>query len=126
MAQTVMISVLLLLFSTGAAAQGWHTTAFADKNDNSSHDLAELQGCLQWDQEHAQYILINKNNEYQRLSKTSALHKLVGHEVKITGKSAIRTIDLTPAGGASNVVQQPYIQVKTVQDVAPNCHEYGR
>ncbi len=39
------------------------------------------------------------NNEYERLSNNNALKKLVGHEVKLTGKPQIRSIDNTPAGG---------------------------
>jgi hypothetical protein len=120
---TVVVSVLLLIFSTGAAAQRSTVKAFADKNDGS-HDVAEIQGCLQRQQGY--FILVDMNNEYERLSNNNALKKLVGHEVKLTGKPQIRSIDNTPAGGASNVIQMRYFQIKTVQDVAPNCHAYGR
>jgi hypothetical protein len=121
---TVVVSVLLLIFSTGAAAQRSTVKAFADKEDGSSHDVVEIQGCLQRQQGY--FILVDMNNEYERLSNNNALKKLVGHEVKLTGKPQIRSIDNTPAGGASNVIQMRYFQIKTVQDVAPNCHAYGR
>jgi hypothetical protein len=124
MTQTVMLSLLLLVFSPGMLAQPSGETAFANKNDSGSHEIAEIQGCLQHDQGY--YILVDTNNEYQRLSDNKSLKKLVGHEVKLTGTPEVRTIDNTPAGGASSAVEQRYFRIKTVQDVTPNCHAYGK
>jgi hypothetical protein len=124
MTQTVMLFLLLLLFNTGVLAQPSGAAAFAAKDDSGSHDLAELQGCLERDK--GVYILVDKSNEFLRLSENKNLQKLVGHEVKLTGKPAVRTIDNTLVGGASSATEQRYLQVKTVQDVTPNCQAYGR
>ena len=124
MTQTVVLSLLLLFFSTGVLAQASRANAFAAPANSDSHDIAEIQGCLERDQ--GFYILVDRNNEYERLSDNKTLKKLVGHEVKLTGKPAVRTIDNTPAGGASVAVEQHYFIVKTVQDVTPNCQAYGR
>lgn len=124
MTQTFMLSLLLLLFNAGVLAQSSGESAFANKNDSGSHAVAEIQGCLQRNQ--GFYILVDTNNEYQRLSDNKSLKKLVGHEVKLTGTPEVRTIDNTPPGGASSAVEQRYFRIKTVQDVTPNCHAYGK
>ncbi len=124
MTQTVMLSLLLLAFNTGMLAQPSGGSAFADKSDSNSHEVAEIQGCLQHNQ--GSYVLVDTNNEYQRLSDNKSLKKLVGHEVKLTGTPEVRTIDTTPPGGASSAIEQRYFRVKSVQDVTPNCHAYGK
>ncbi len=85
---------------------------------------ATIRGCLQRSEGH--YILIDKDNTYRRLSSSGKLKNLVGHEIEVTGQLRTRTIDTTPAGAASSTIEQSYFEVKTVQDVAPNCAEYGR
>lgn len=124
MTRAVTLSLLLLAFSTGVPAQPSRANAFAPPGNSDSHDLAEIQGCLERDQ--GFYILVDRNNEYERLSDNKNLKKLLGHEVKLTGKPAVRTIDNTPPGGASSAIEQHYFIVKTVQDVTPNCQAYGR
>jgi hypothetical protein len=124
MTQTVMLFLLLTLVSTGAAAQPSQAAMFADKDKSNSHDSAEIQGCLQ--RQDGYFILVDKNNEYERLSNNNALKKFVGHEVRLSGKPEIHTIDNTPPGGASSAKQVPYFQVKSVEDINPNCQTYGQ
>jgi len=83
---------------------------------------AEIQGCLRRYQ--GQYILVDKDNTFQWLSSYRTLKNLVGHEVRLTGKPEIRTIDNTPPGGASSAIEQHYFQVKSADDVSPNCAGY--
>ncbi len=116
--------LLLLLFSTALSARASAASASADKSNSNTHDTAEIQGCLQ--RQDGYFILVNTNNEYQRLSNNKALKALVGHEVRLTGKPEIRTIDTTLPGGASSAIEQRYFSIKTVQDVAPNCQAYGK
>ncbi len=122
MVQTVMFSLLLLSLNPGLLAQPSGASAFAGKSDSASHEVAEIQGCLQRNQGY--YILVDANNEYQRLSDNKAFKRLIGHEVRLTGTPEIRTIDNTPAGGASSAIEQHFFRVKTVQDVTPNCDAY--
>lgn len=121
MTQTVVLSLLLLSLNPALTAQSSGASAFAGKSDSAT---AEIQGCLQRNQGY--YILVDTNNEYQRLSDNKAFKQLIGHEVKLTGTPEIRTIDNTPPGGASSAIEQHVFRVKTVQDVAPNCHAYGK
>jgi len=124
MTQTVVLSLLLLFVSPAILAQPAVGSAFAGKSDSGSHEVAEIQGCLQRDK--GFYILVDTNNEYQRLSDNKSFKKLLGHEVRLTGTPEVRTIDTTPPGGASSAIEQHYFKVKTVQDVTSNCHAYGK
>jgi hypothetical protein len=49
---------------------------------------------------------------------------MVEHEVRLTGKPAIRTVDTTPPGGASSAKEVRYFQVKGAVDVSPKCEGY--
>ena len=98
MTQIVTLTLSLLLANTGVLAQPTGAAAFAAGNGGDNHDIAELQGCLERDKGY--YILIDKNNEFQRLSENKNLKKLVGHEVKVTGTPSIRTLDNTLQGGS--------------------------
>jgi hypothetical protein len=83
---------------------------------------AEIQGCLRRFQ--GQYILVDKENTFQWLSNYKTLKNMVEHEVRLTGKPAIRTIDTTPPGGASSAKEVRYFQVKGAVDVSPKCEGY--
>jgi hypothetical protein len=110
------VAVLLLVYS---AAQAQTQNLFPGE-DKGAQDSAQIQGCLQ--RAEGNYILVDKEtNTYQQLSNNKKLKALIGHEVRLTGTPSVRTIDTTPAGGASSATLQHYIQVKTVEDVAPNC-----
>lgn len=118
----------LLLFGLALAAAMALPAAGSAQNDtaqtSSAKDSvsAEIQGCLRRSQ--GQYILVDKDNTFQRLSNYRTLKNLVGHEVRLTGKPEIRTIDTTPPGGASSAIEQHYFQVKSADDVSPNCAGY--
>jgi hypothetical protein len=119
----LLIGFLVLLSATALqAAPALEGTA--DKKSSSDYDTVDLQGCLQRSQ--GRYILVDKENTYERLSDTSKLSKLVGHEIKVVGKRTIRTVDTTQPGIASSATELRYIDVKSVTDVAPNCQDYGR
>ena len=62
-----------------------------------------------------QYTLIDSTNTIHHLvGGAKLLTHHIGHEVEITGKPGTRTLDTTPAGGASGAVVQPIIEVKSV------------
>jgi len=112
----VLASTFLL--PAGASAQN-DTGQTSSAKDPVS---AEVQGCLR--RSEGQYILVDKDNTFQWLSNYKTLKSMVGHEVRLTGKPAIRTIDTTPAGGASSAKEQRYFQIKSAADVSPNCDGY--
>lgn len=107
----LLISVTALCASSRPAA--------SDKKSGSDYDSVELQGCLQTNQ--GNFILVDKDNTYERLSNTGKLRKLIGHEIKVTGKRVTKTVDATLPGAASSAVEIHQIEVKTVTDVSPNC-----
>lgn len=109
----------IILLSTTALYATSAPGGAGDKKGGSDYDVVELQGCLQTNQ--GNYILVDKENTYERLSSTSKLRKLIGHEVKITGKRVTKTIDNTLPGAASSAVEVHQIDVKTVTDVSPTC-----
>jgi hypothetical protein len=118
----VSAGALVLLATLGLLAAP--ANSLDNKDSKSDYDTVDLQGCLQ--RSEGKYILVDKENTYERLSDTSKLSKLVGHEIKVSGKRTMKTLDTTQAGTASSAVEVRFIDVKTVTDVAPNCHEYGR
>lgn len=99
-------------------------SASAREPSSDKSGQATIRGCLQ--RSDGQYILIDKENTYRRLSSNGKLKHLVGHEIEVTGKPQTMTIDTTPAGAASSTTQQSYFEIKTIKDVTPNCAEYGR
>jgi hypothetical protein len=111
---------LAAVVSLQAAGSAQNETGQASSGKKSVS--AEIQGCLR--QSQGQYILVDKDNTFQRLSNYRSLKQLVGHEVRLTGKPEIRTIDTTPPGGASSSIEQRYFQVKSAVDVSPNCAGY--
>jgi hypothetical protein len=83
----------------------------------------ELQGCLR--RSGSQYVLVDRDGTWQQVSYSKQMKSLVGHEVKLTGKQTIRTIDTTPPGGASSAIERPYFQIESAQDVKPSCEGYA-
>ena len=114
----LFLALLTLVALAAHASAQSEAAPPTDKNAVS----AEIQGCLRRYQ--GQYILVDKANTFEWLSSYRGLKNLLDHEVRLTGKPAMRTIDTTPWGGASSVKEQWYFQVKSAEDVAPNCAGY--
>lgn len=109
-----MLALVLLL-----CASGLHANAAS-----KASDLGTLSGCLH--SSDSQYSLIDDTETIHHLvGAASKLKPLVGHEVEITGKPGVRTVDATPAGGASAAVSQPIFEVKGVKDIAATCKSAG-
>lgn len=83
----------------------------------------ELQGCLH--RAGSAYVLVDQNGESQQVSYLKSYKNLNLHEVKLTGRQTVRTIDATPPGGASATIQRPYFQAHSVTVVSPNCQGYA-
>ena len=108
---SLLISLALLLCS------GSELFARGGKSDT------ELEGCLR--RSGNQYFLIDRDGTSEEVSHSKLLKNLVGHEVKLTGKQTIRTIDTTPPGGASSAKEKPYFEVQSAQDVSADCQGYA-
>jgi len=88
-----------------------------------SKNNTEIEGCLRLSGSH--YVIIDREGTLQEVSFSKKLKNLAGHEVKLTGKQSMRTIDTTPPGGASSAIEKPYFQVDSVQDIKPSCEGYA-
>jgi hypothetical protein len=111
--KAAMALSILLALSTGSGLQAEQSTG-----------ETQLQGCLR--RSGSQYVLIDREGTSLDVSYNKKLKNLNGHEVKLTGRQLIRTIDTTPPGAASSTIQRPYFQVESAQDLSPNCQGYAQ
>jgi len=100
------------------------TTALGAQDAGKAASPSEIQGCLQYTNGH--YRLTEDNGTTHQLqSQANKLGKLVGHEVAITGKSAVRTVDTTIQGAASSVREEQVFKVTSVKQMADTCKTAG-
>jgi hypothetical protein len=112
--KTLMLTLVLMVSAVCLQAQD------AAKTSGKTSDLEMIEGCLQHSA--GQYTLIDSTNTIHHLVGGGAkLSPHIGHQVEITGKPGVRTLDTTPQGGASAAVVQPIIEVKSVKHIAETC-----
>jgi len=91
-----------------------------DAGKGKTSNLETIEGCLQSSE--GQYSLIDDTNTIHRLTGgASKLKQHVGHQVEITGKPGVRTLDTTPLGAGSSAVVQAIFEVKSVKHIADIC-----
>ena len=118
MRKILILILLLLTFAVWSQAQDAGNTN--GKTSGKTSGLTTMEGCLQ--SSNSQYTLTDDTNTSHIL--TGAVRKLspqVGHQVEVTGKPGMRTIDNTLVGGASSVIEQPIFEVKSVKLIAATC-----
>jgi hypothetical protein len=111
---TLMLALILLISAMLLQAQ--------DSGQASGNNASPttLEGCLTYSAGH--YRLTDSSGMvYQLSNQANKLTKHVGHQVKLTGKPGIRTIDTTIQGGASSAKEQHVFKVNTVEHVAETC-----
>ncbi len=114
MRKTLMLTLILLTTGVCLPAQD------AGKASGKTSGLETIQGCLH--RSEGEYTLIDDTNTIHHLvGLASKLSHHIGHQVEITGKPGVRTLDATPQGGASGAVVQAIIEVKTVKHIADTC-----
>ncbi|HZL69452.1 MAG TPA: hypothetical protein VFC29_19230 [Candidatus Limnocylindrales bacterium] len=114
MRKTLVLTLVLL------ASAVWLQAQDAGKTGGKTSDLDTIEGCLQ--RSEGQYSLTDNTGTIHHLTGgASKLNPHVGHEVEITGKPGVRTLDTTPQGGASSAVEQPIFEVKSVKHIADTC-----
>jgi hypothetical protein len=112
--KTFMLILVLLMSAVWMQAQD------AGQAKGKASDLTTIEGCLQ--SSAGQYSLIDDTNTIHHLVGGAAkLKPHVGHQVEITGKPGVRTIDTTPLGAGSSAVVQPIFEVKSVKHIADTC-----
>ncbi len=114
MPKTLMLIRVLLVSALWMQAQN------AAQTPSTASGLSTIQGCLTYTNGH--YRLTEDNGTVHQLqSQANKLTKHVGHEVTITGKPAIRTVDTTIQGQGSTTKEQQVFKVSDVQHVADTC-----
>jgi hypothetical protein len=112
--KTFIIGVMLLLSAAWVQAQD------AGKMNSKTSGPETIEGCLSMSA--GQYNLIDDAETVHHLTGGAAkLKNYVGHQVEVTGKTGVRTIDTTLAGGASSAVTQWVFEVKSVKQTAETC-----
>jgi hypothetical protein len=120
MYKTLVLALLLLISAAWSQGQQGNPSPEENKAPSTPPGLTSIQGCLQYD--NGQFSLLDFNGTMHRLAGSGKqLKGHVGHEVELTGKGSSRTIDNTPAGGASSVIQQYVFEVKSVKHLALTC-----
>src|SRR5271169_3543581 len=119
MNKTLILALGLLISAVWLHAQD------AGQTMGKSSGLTTIQGCLQYTNGH--YRLTEDNGTAHQLqSEANKLTKHVGHEVAVTGKPAIRSVDTsTQPGLESTVKEEPVFKVTSVKHVADTCTSAG-
>jgi hypothetical protein len=117
MHRTLTLTLVLLL--CGAWSQALQYASPEERPPSAPPGMTTLDGCLEYD--NGVYSLIENGTKHRLAGSSKQLKAHVGHEVELTGKPSSRSIDNTPAGGASSVIQQYVFEVKSVRHVALTC-----
>jgi len=68
------------------------------------------------------YVVVGGDGTVYNLARcTTGLAHFVGHEVEITGKPTLITLDTTEVWEASTVQELPALQVKSVKELSGSC-----
>jgi len=115
MNKTLIVTLGLLISAVWLQAQD------AGQTMGKTSSLTTFQGCLQYTNGH--YRLTEDNGKAHQLqSEANKLTHYVGHEVAITGKPAIRSVDTTTQPGLeSSAKEEPVFKVTSVKQVADTC-----
>ncbi len=121
MRKTLLLVLLLLSSSLCLQAQEGHPGAdiwLAPTGPNT------VDGCLKSSGGH--YTVTGKDGAVTDLTgDTARLSHYVGHEVEITGKPTIRTLDTTVIHAASTAEELPALEVKSAKEVSKMCDPAG-
>ena len=111
MRKTMVFTLVLLISAV------WLQTQAAGQAGSSP---STLQGCLSYTD--GRYRLTLSDGTFRQLSlEANKLHKLVGHQVEVTGMPGVRTSDTTQQGQESTAREVPVFKVKTVKSIADTC-----
>ncbi len=118
MRNPLMLTLVLLISAACLQAQDTGQTM------GKTSGLTTIQGCLTYTNGH--YRLTEDNGTTHQLqSEANKLTHHVGHEVAITGKPAVRSVDTTVQGSESSVKEEPVFKVTSVKHIADTCTSAG-
>jgi hypothetical protein len=67
------------------------------------------------------YVIGTDGTVYNLTHDTAVPSRFVGHEVEITGKPTVITLNTTMVHAASSVEELPALEVKTVKELSATC-----
>lgn len=118
MHKTLMFALVLLISALWLQAQD------AGQTTGKTSGLTTIQGCLQYTNGH--YRLTEDNGTTHQLqSEANKLTHHVGHEVAVTGKPALRSVDTTVQGTGSTAQEESVFKVSSVKHIADTCKSAG-
>lgn len=80
-----------------------------------------IGGCLRNSNLH--YTVVGSDGTvYNLTGNTARLSHYVGHEVEITGKPTVKSLDTTMKNAASTVEELPALDVKSVKELSKTCN----
>ncbi len=83
-------------------------------------DPPTVQGCLQNSSTH--YFVTRPDGTVTRLTGNTAwLSRYVGHEMEVSGKPTVITLDTTEIHAASTAWELPALDVKNAKELAKTC-----
>lgn len=117
MRKLFLFTFLMLFFAACSQAQSGSSDA---AQTPETPGMTTVTGCLVHN--HGEYTVVTDDGTEHKLSgAASKLKPEVGHTVEVTGKRRFRTIDTTIPGNSSSVMEQPYLEVKTVKSIGASC-----
>jgi hypothetical protein len=123
MHKTSALAMVLLLSAAWLQAQTGFPSQDAAQTPGGTPGLTTIEGCLKYD--NGQYTLTDNIGTPHRLAgATKKLKPYIDHQIELSGKPSSRTVDNTPPGGASSVIQQYVFEVKSVKQIADACKAY--
>ncbi|HUI82642.1 MAG TPA: hypothetical protein VL240_00365 [Candidatus Binatia bacterium] len=119
----LFLAALLLVSGVWLRAQEGHPGAdiwrFPDKTYPSTID-----GCLRSSGGHYS-VTDSAGNNYDLTGSTAWLSRYVGHEVEVTGKPTVITLDTTVTRAASTAEEFPALEVKGAKQIGDRCDPPG-
>ena len=81
---------------------------------------SKIEGCLQLNGFYYR-VLSKDGTAYNLVRRTTALTQFIGHEVEITGKPTVISLDTTQIDAASTVEEFPALEVNAVKELSDTC-----
>jgi hypothetical protein len=123
MRNTVVLSLLLVL--SGFWVQAQEGNPGRDFWVPTNTYPPTIEGCLTNANLH--YTVVGKDGTvYNLTGGTARLSGYVGHEVQISGKPTVKSLDTTEKDAASTVEELPALDVKTVKELSGTCSSAPR
>jgi hypothetical protein len=79
-----------------------------------------IDGCLRSSNLHYT-VVVKDGTVYNLTGSTARLSHYVWHEVEVTGKPTVRSLDTSMKNAASTVEEQPALGVKSAKELSKTC-----